>query len=652
MRMKRWMGRVCLCMGLLCMVGTAFGHSGQMPVADGVVLTSPNKKVRLITRICAEDGSLSFDVERKTTDGFVKAVAIPTVGWHTEKGRGVGARPVGLEKGRKEAVRYTMLTGKEKECGNEMVEYTYRLEDAKGQPLKLVFRLWNDGVTFRYEFSDLQDDLPAEEQTTYYIPEGVSRWMQKYNISYEDFYPEVTTGKGETRHWGYPALVRSSENVWMLITEADVAAGRSASSLKNDREDAVYRVCPARNTRRVTGDWVSPWRVLIVGGLDEVVESTLVTDVSRPCALEDTTWIQPGCASWVYWAYNRGSKEWLIVKSFIDLAVELNLPYVLIDWQWDVMTGGGDIKDALKYAAERNVKVMLWYNSSTEWTAGGAGGPLYRLNDPAKREKEFAWLQSLGVAGVKIDFFSGDTEETITYQEELLKSAAKHRLLVNFHGATIPRGWNRTYPNLMTVEAVYGAEWYNNKPVLTKKAAAHNATLPFTRNVIGPMDYTPCTFTDSQHPHITSNAHELALCVVFESALQHLADRPSGYLTQPRAVQDFLSTLPSTWDETVLVSGFPADHVVMARRKGSTWYVGALNGTEEDRVLEMDWSFMGKRKGAVCKVRLFEDAMPTPEGTGLAALWRLRNEDLKVKSLPAQIPVKKRGGFVAVIETE
>ena len=142
-------------------------------------------------------------------------------------------------------------------------------------------------------------------------------------------------------------------------------------------------------------------------------------------------------------------------------------------------------------------------------------------------------VENLGVKGVKIDFFSGDTNENLDFMIELLECAARHHLLVNFHGATTMRGWQRTYPNLISTEAVYGAEWYNNLPFLTNRAAAHNATLPFTRNVLGSMDYTPCAFSDSQHPHITTHAHELALTALFESGIQHLADRPESFLAQP-----------------------------------------------------------------------------------------------------------------------
>jgi hypothetical protein len=219
------------------------------------------------------------------------------------------------------------------------------------------------------------------------------------------------------------------------------------------------------------------------------------------------------------------------------------------------------------------------------------------------------------------------------YCIDLLESAARHHLLVNFHGATIPRGWQRTWPNLVSTEGVYGAEWYNNVPTFTKQAACHNATLPFTRNVIGPMDYTPCAFSDSQHPHITSNAHELALTVLYESTLQHLADKPESYYAQPQQVQDFFGQLPTVWDETRLVSGYPGESVVIARRHGNTWYVAGINGSDEVKILNFDLSFISGNK-----ITVFADTAQKP--------WDIRT----VKVLPTEMTLQPRGGFVLVVK--
>src|SRR5205085_1752773 len=160
------------------------------------------------------------------------------------------------------------------------------------------------------------------------------------------------------------------------------------------------------------------------------------------------------------------------------------------------------------YAAAKNIGLFVWYNSGGRHNQVPGAGPRDRVTDPLVRDAEFARLAAMGIKGVKVDFMQSDKQFVVALYHDIIRDAARHHLMVNFHGATIPRGWERTYPNLMTTEAVYGAEWYNNGPVLTEKAAAHNTTLPFTRNVIGPMDYTPVTFSNSQNPHITSYAHE------------------------------------------------------------------------------------------------------------------------------------------------
>ena len=539
---------------------------------------------------------------------------------------------------------YQMLTGKRLHCTNEANEY----QTALSKHVRLVLRLYNDGVAFRYEYTDIPDgNLPPEH--AYVIPEGTKRWMQQWCDSYEGFFPLDTTyrvmpvpsysgtfksAEGWNIRWGYPALIEPQEGVFALITEANIEKGQSASCLYNDGEK--FRVTPdeSLNSKLLTLNFKkSPWRVIIIGSLKDVVQSTLVTDVSDPCKIKDTSWIHPGVVSWIYWAYNHGSNDYDIIKKYVDMAVTLHLPYVLIDAEWDMMKDGKTIEDAVNYAKSKGIKPLIWYNSSVGWV-DGAPTPKYRLNKPEDREKEFAWCEQIGVAGVKIDFFSGDNQKNMDYCIDLLESAARHHLLVNFHGATIPRGWQRTYPNLMSTEGVYGAEWYNNVPTFTDKAACHNATLPFTRNVIGPMDYTPCTFSDSQHPHITTNAHELALTILYESGLQHLADKPESYLAQPTEVQQFLSHLPSVWDETRLIDGYPGRFVIMARRSGNRWYVAGINGLDTPQDLSVPLDFIGKKQS----VSTFEDSENAP--------WNIQTR----KEVPQEIHLQPRGGFVWVIE--
>ena len=556
-------------------------------------------------------------------------------------------------------IDYTMLSGKRRHCTNEANEYRVG---------NLTVRLYNDGVAIRENVPD-----GSSAGLAYCIPEGTRRWMQQWCDSYEGFFPLDTTYKvkpvpsysgvfksaeGWNNRWGYPALVEAPSNsstggrlpVFALITEANITKGHSASCLYNDGE--WYRVVPdalepspelqPSTFNPPPSTLTSPWRVIIVGTLKEIVESTLVTDVSEPCQIADTSWIQPGVVSWVYWAYNHGSNDYQIIRKYVDMAVSLHLPYVLIDAEWDGMKDGKTIEDAVSYARSQGIKPLIWYNSSVGWV-DGAPTPKFRLNKPEDREKEFAWCERIGVAGVKIDFFSGDNQKNMDYCIDLLECAARHHLLVNFHGATIPRGWQRTWPNLLSTEGVYGAEWYNNVPTFTAKAARHNATLPFTRNVIGPMDYTPCTFSDSQHPHITTHAHELALTVLFESGLQHLADRPESYLTQPDDVQHFFAELPAAWDETRFVCGYPGEYVVLARRSGSRWYVAGINGSDEARDIPLQLGFISRGNTV-----MFEDSGLTVDWPSMLnphRAWRITQPEL----LPQTVTCLPRGGFVIVV---
>ena len=590
-------------------------------------VASPNGKLSLETageglRLCYQDQPV---------------LDIPAVGFE-----GVSAKPA-FTFVRKVKADYCMLAGKRLHATNEANEY----ETALGKGGRMVVRLYNDGLAFRYELTQVSGTLP-KEKTTYRIPEGKKRWIQQWTDAYEGFFPLTTSYKtqpvrsfsgtfksadGWNIRWGYPALIEPRDGVFALLSEANIERLQSASCLYNEGE--LYRVTPDANTLHITDDWHSPWRVAIVGGLADIVESTLITDVSEPCRLTDTSWIHPGVVSWIYWAYNHGSDDYNIICKYIDMAATLHLPYMLIDAEWDRMKDGKTVEDAVNYAKSKGVKPMIWYNSSVGWV-DGAPTPKYRLNKPEDREKEFAWCEKIGVAGVKIDFFSGDNQMNMDYCLDLLESAARHHLLVNFHGATIPRGWQRTYPNLMSTEGVYGAEWYNNVPTFTKQAASHNATLPFTRNVIGPMDYTPCAFSDSQHPHITSHAHELALTVLYESALQHLADRPESFLAQPQEVQDFLSSLPSVWDDTRFVCGYPGESAVIARRSGHVWYVAGINGTDEAKTLNFSLGNIVSKSSAI---QAFYDGKDQKKPWDIKAL----------KQLPTEVACQPRGGFLLKI---
>lgn len=288
--------------------------------------------------------------------------------------------------------------------------------------------------------------------------------------------------------WGIPALFNAADaSCCYLIHEADLNSSYCGKKLSNVDNKSKYKLTfpdPGEGDGEpqptITLPWKSPWRVIIIGGLADIVESTLIDDVSTPSLITKTDWIKPGVVSWNYWSSNHGTKDFKIVSEFADLAAEMGWPYTLIDWEWDQMSNGGNLEDA-----------------------------------------------------------------------------AQFEIMVYFHGCIVPRGWARTYPHLMTYEAIRGAEWNNNGPEFIYQVPEHNATALFTRNVVGSMDYTPVTFTNSQISHITSYGHELALSVLFESGMQHMADRSEGYQGLPDAAKTFLKEVPNAWDDTRLIDVYP-----------------------------------------------------------------------------------------------
>ncbi|MBM6889134.1 glycoside hydrolase family 97 catalytic domain-containing protein [Bacteroides caecigallinarum] len=604
------------------------------------VISSPNKKITVEIKndIEANHSGLRICYENKVIQTYVK------IGIATGKNVFFDNLDI-IPAGKPELIKdeYEMITGKRRLCSNYATEQTFKIKNSNNQDMDITLRVYNDGIAFRYGINESSNDSSIEkEYTTYCITEGQTRWMQTYAPdSYERFYTKSKTGYNADSHkWGYPALVETTDSVFILISESDITKGNCASYLDNENKPEEFSVTYPDNRLDYNKRWFSPWRVMIIGKLADIVESTLITDVASPSTIAETQWITPGVASWIYWAYNHGTKDYQLLKKYVDLANDMQWEYTLIDWEWDTMGNGGNIEDIVRYASSKGIEPLMWYNSSTNWIGESAPTPLYRLNTKENREKEFTWLNSIGVKGVKIDFFPGDMAPIMDLCINILEDAAKHHLMVNFHGATIPRGWQRTYPNLMSIEGVYGAEWYNNGTTMTDMAATHNATLPFTRNVVGPMDYTPGTFSNSQFPHITTYAHELALTALFESGIQHMPDKPETYYTLPKEVKNILMHLPAAWDDTKLLSGYPGTEVVLARRIGNKWYIAGINGTKEKRVLSFDTERMKLNYKTSCTI--VKDGKDD------------KSFDISQKSIETNevinIPCLPMGGFLIVTE--
>jgi alpha-glucosidase len=282
------------------------------------------------------------------------------------------------------------------------------------------------------------------------------------------------------------------------------------------------------------------------------------------------------------------------LKSFIDLAAEMKWPYSLVDANWNLISDTA-MNDLVSYGKKKGIGLLFWYNSGGV-TNSVTEQPRNRLSDPDSRRAEFAKLSKLGVKGVKIDFFQSDKQFMMQRYIDILRDAADFHLMVDFHGCTAPRGWERTYPNLMTSEGVRGAECYTFDKTYADRAQWHNTILPFTRNVIGSMDYTPVTWTEwDNRPRTTSNLHEVALAVVFESGIQHFADSAEAFRSLPNTYKSLFAKLPTTWHETRFLAGYPGKDVILARRHGNDWYIAGINGESSTKEFALDLSFIQSR---------------------------------------------------------
>ena len=542
--------------------------------------------------------------------------------------------------------QYTALHGKRSQCSNSANEVVVSFENPGKAKLNLIIRAYNDGVTFRYEFPEKEGSFVVKDElTSYTIPPKTKRWMEKWDMANEGPYSLIKDENAQ-QTWSVPALFSTDSICWYLIHEADLNRTYCGTKLSNVADKSIYKLTfpdpgdgKGESQPTITLPWQSPWRIVIIGSLADVVESTLIDDVSTPSVITKTDWIKPGIASWNYWSSNHGTKDYKIVCKFADLAAEMNWPYTLLDWEWDAMGNGGNLEDAIKYIYSKGVKPLIWYNSSAfKWVTAT---PVDRMSTHENRVEEFTKLQKLGIKGVKIDFFLSEKQDLIKYYLDILDDAAKFEIMVYFHGCIVPRGWSRTYPHLMTFEGVRGAEWYNNGPEFTSVAPEHNTILPFTRNVVGPMDYTPVTFTNSQFPHSTSYGHELALSVVFESGLQHFADRPEGYYELPDAAKTFLKEVPNVWDNTKLLSGYPGKDIVIARQKGDAWYIGGINAeVRREKTKTIKFDFLPE--GVKYKLTLIADGEHDKE---FATQYMVVD-----KSSTVEVKMLRRGGFAASLK--
>ncbi len=476
---------------------------------------------------------------------------------------------------------YRMTTGKQLRRSATMREATLTFRSADGGQLGVVVRVSDDGVAYRYLVDGPGQVTVEREASTFELPADAKAWVQPYHSAYESERTETTAGAanearpgtcdGDTCSFGYPTLF-GVDGTYVLLTEADVDGRYSGSHLTHKDGGTAYSVALAEDAAVTSqGPLATPWRTAIVGGLDTLVGSTLVDDLAPPSQVKDTSWIRPGINDWSWLSDGSSPGDYGRQRDFVDYAAEHGLPYTLVDAGWRESW----VPELVRYARARGVDVILWF----DWS------------DLRTQKQRDAWLpkaKAWGVAGVKVDYMNSDAQSTFQWYDGILRDTAKHKLMIDFHGATIPRGLQRTWPQVMSVEAVRGEENGQN--------ATRDIFLAFTRNIVGSMDYTPTWF--SRPGRQDTLARELALPVVFESGWTSLGDNPEGFAAHPVA-ERYLEQLPTVWDETHLVSGGPGQQpagdrqVVMARRSGDRWFVGGILAGEGN-TMKAPLDFLGK----------------------------------------------------------
>jgi hypothetical protein len=562
--------------------------------------------------------------------------------------------------------RYELPTSKRRVSHYQATRRVFHLASAGGKKMDVTFQVSNDGVAFRYFFPDEGGGLRKikEEVTSFHVLPGTKAWLQpmsaaksgwaRTNPSYEEYYQreiDAGTPSPQGAGWVYPALFRSggaaggegSAGTWLLVTEGSLDRNYCGTRLRSASPGGEYSVGfpdPRETmnggpvTPEARGAWQTPWRIIVVGGLKTIVESTLGTDLAEKPRVQVGGEAKPGKASWSWPLLGDGRTNYETQKRFIDYAADMHWSYCLIDALWDKQIGYDKVKELADYAAGKNVGVLVWYNSAGDWN-DAPQTPRNLMLTHESRVKEFGRLKEMGVKGIKVDFFGGDGQAVINYYQDILEDAAPYGLLVNFHGATLPRGWNRTFPHLMTMEAVKGLEFMTFEQRNADEGPTHSAMVPFARNVFDPMDFTPVAMDrlNARVRRRTSSAFELALSVVFTSGIQHYAEIPEGMAKQPAYVREFLKAVPAAWEDVAFIDGYPGKYVVVARKAEGKWWVAGVNAEEEVRAVRFDPKALGM-EGAVTVI---EDG----EGAAFAEREVKAGEAVEVK-------MKAKGGFVGV----
>lgn len=517
---------------------------------------------------------------------------------------------------------FPLWTGKRAIYRNDYRQLTLHFTNKKDQKMRVIFRAYHDGIAYRYHLEHQESFSVLDEKGTFVMPAEVKRsFAMRYMTYYEGFYRERK--KFLRGHFGMPLLYQLESGTYGLIAQAELKStyngrmiygdGTSTYRLKSvyKRTDNNKRALKEVDHPIVPADFKSPWRVLIVGQEKDIFNTEIVEALNPPLAMESTDWIKPGTTGWSWWS-GDATDDLEVYKNYVDYCSAMDYPYLLLDDGWEKMLEKKEYATLSKYADEKEIGLIVWSDQKD-------------LDTDEKLKKLEVW-KDLGVKGIKVDFFNNEEQKRIKVYDDILKKAQELKLLVNYHGSNPPSGIRRTYPHLVTAEGIRGAE-YTKMLVDPNPSAKHNCTVPFTRNVVGPMDFTPVTYTTTGRKY--TYAHSTALPVVFESGMTCIADRPWQILSS-HATQ-FLKGMPSVWDESLMLEASVGQYITVARQSNDTWYIGSI--CNKKRTANLDFHFLNQ---GIYMAEIIED-----ESKGYHLKHQLRRV---TRNTALSIPLRQHGG--------
>lgn len=517
---------------------------------------------------------------------------------------------------------YKLRNSKQSNISYEANRLEYLIKNGDGAEMMLVLQVSNNNVALCYELSKKGETGSIRimnEVTGYNFPQQTTTFLtpqsdamigwKRTKPSYEEEY-KADRPMNERSQFGhgytFPCLFRVGEDGWVLLSETGVDSRYCASHI-SDYENGLYTIAfpmPEENNGNGTVEpafslpGATPWRTFTVGSdLKPIVETTIPWDVVKPRYESDKIYkYGKGTWSWILWQDNSINYDDQV--KFVDLANAMGFNYTLVDNWWDTNIGKEGMERLSKYAKTKDVELFVWYSSSGYWN-DIVQGPTNIMFNSISRKKEMKWLNSIGAKGIKVDFFGGDKQETMRLYEDILSDAEDHGLMVIFHGCTLPRGWERMYPNYVGSEAVLASENLIFAQHWCDTEAFYGTLHPFIRNTVGCMEWGGSYLNkrmnrgnDGGNTRLTSNGYSLATAVLFQNPIQNFAIAPNNLTDAPQYCLDFLRNVPTTWDETRFIEGYPGKYVVLARRNGDKWYLAAINAMSEELKLNLDISFM------------------------------------------------------------